>query len=368
MRKQRVEFVAEEKKNKPFVQKTEVKQKTKKSQGSLDDSFGLGDSGDTPDTQAVDTVLGTDDGGSRSWRIAASMVNRYRPVPQLVWPIVHAVYGRSGEIGEPDPLMFSTVSQLIIRASADRTLHPDSLDAKSISLPEAIRTIGTDVAAAICLIHAICRRVSNTVSERVSRPILDDALLRAHIGFYVGRLSRSCGPGRGLIAGFAGRCGLAVQIAAGDTEQAGRALTGMASGQEMSEICNNVYGCDPLEVAALSFISGGCCRDIAFGISSYSKKGKEQLLDSEQKKWLALFTVIEGSRMGQGAQLDGELWETLGYDAARKEELGALIVKAQRRGHGWQWITQPQLLSAEEKSGPAKTPQEIRQSRKKDLR
>jgi len=363
--------VVEEKKNKAPREKAAIAGKGRpKPSASLDEEFGLTADEDVQGAaqKSVETALESEDPGSRSWRIAASMVNRYRPVPHLVWPIVHAVYGRSGEIGEADPMMFSTVSQLIVRSSADRALNPVPVETKSVSLTEAVRAVGVDVAAAICLIHAVCRRISNTVNDRVSRPILDDALLRAYIGLYVGQLSPHCGAGRGLLAGFAGRCGLAVQIAAGGTDQAGRALTGMASGQDMSEICNTVYGCDPLEVAALSLISGGCCREIAFGISSYSLKGKEHIPGSEQEKWLALFSVIEGARMGQHTQLPPSLWGILGYDETQKENLNNFLVKAQRRGHGWLWITQPQLLNAEEGSVPARTPEEIRQSRKDQLK
>ena len=36
--------------------------------------------------------------------------------------------------------------------------------------------------------------------ERVARPIIDDALLRTHLGFYIGSLSPEAGAGRGTEA------------------------------------------------------------------------------------------------------------------------------------------------------------------------
>ena len=285
---------------------------------------------------------------ARGWRIAANMVNRFRPVPHLMWPIIYAVYGRAGEIGRPDPNFFSSVSALIMRAASDRTLVQDATLDPHRNLAEAISRLGPDVAAASCLVHSICRRISTAVAERVSRPILDDALLRTHIGYYVGLLSPSMGAGRGMIAGFAGRCGLAVQIAAGDSEQAQRALTGMATGQDMGLVCNNVYGCDPLEVAAMSLIAGGCCREIAFGISSYIAPGRETTPGSEQYRWLALFSVIESMRMAQADAISEEYWQALGYDAKKRTQLQEHITTSQHRGHGWNWITQPQLVSGDE--------------------
>ncbi|MFN8391062.1 MAG: hypothetical protein U0136_12300 [Bdellovibrionota bacterium] len=297
------------------------------------------------------------------WRVAAAMVSRFRPVPQLMWPIVHAVYGKPGDLGEPDAMFFSSVGQLVVRASQDKTLNRSSTPNTGGNLTQSVTAIGSDVAAAVCLIHAVCRKVSTVVAERVSRPILDDALLRTHIGYYVGMLSPSMGAGRGMLAGFAGRCGLAVQIAAGEIDQAQRALTGMASGQDMTIVCNNVYGCDPLEVAALTLISGGCCREIAFGISSYSATKKDIVPGSEQYRWLSLFSVIEAMRMGRVESISPELWSELGYTTTSQEELRQHIVASQRRGHGWSWLTQSQVLGGKAADG-GKDAKESKPSRK----
>ena len=282
----------------------------------------------------------------RSWRVAASIVNRLKPVPRLLWPVIHSVYGKAGVIQQPDAMTFSNVVQVILRAAEDKTLAPLAKEGERLNLAQSVALIGPDVAAAVCLVHAVCRRIYSVVPERVARPIVDDALLRTQLGFYAGSTSPQAGSGRGMIAGFAGRCGLAVQIAAGDMEQAQRALVGLASGKDMTQVCMSVYGCDPLEVAALTLISGGCCREIAFGISSYTSRGKDVEPGSEQYRWLSLFSVIEGLRMGHADRVEESYWRMLGYDAATRENLNKQIVASQRRGHGWQWMTQT-LLNAD---------------------
>ncbi len=314
----------------------------------------------------VETDLGLEGPQGRSWRMASSIVNRYRPVAHLMWPLIHAVYGKAGEIGKPDPMTFSSVTQLLVRAGEDKTLAGEKAKqrkADTRGLTRVYELIGSDVAGAVCLVHAICRKITSTVSEKVSWPILDDALLRTHIGYHVGKLAKDVGPGRGMVAGFAGRCGLAVQIASGDTEQAGRALAGMASGQDMGIVCTSVYGCDPLEVAALTLISGGCSREIAFGISAYAARGREAPEDHDQFLWFALFSIIEAYRMGQANEIPQRCWEVLGFTASRREELFQHVMNSQRRGHGWAWIAEPQVKASE---APLMSPSEIRKKRDKE--
>ncbi len=320
------------------------------------DGFGSdGDDEDSPakrpnrELKAVEAELVNDTPEGRGWRIASNMVNRFRPVPHLVWPIVHSVYGRPGHLGKPDAMMFSALAPLVIHGATDRTLSQGASEIApegGRSLTESVAVLGADVSAALCLVHAVCRKIGTTIPEKVARPILDDALLRTHIGFYVGLHSEELGPGRGMIAGFAGRCGLAVQIASGETQQASRALTGMASGQDMAKVCATVYGCDPLEVAALALIGGGCCREVAFGISSYSSLHRDCVQGTDQYRWLSLFSIIEATRMGQAETVSPEHWRALGYDPAGQKALEEKIMNSQRRGHGWNWITQPTMGSA----------------------
>ena len=341
------------------------------------DADGLGDAWDLegeeneppPALRQAQPELNLQSPEGRGWRMASSIVSRYRPVAHLMWPLIHAVYGKQGEIGKPDPLTFSNVSQLLVRAGEDKTLAGDKAkqrppDSKGVA--RAYEAMGADVTGAVCLVHAVCRKITSTVNEKVSWPILDDALLRTHIGYHVGKLSRNVGAGRGMVAGFAGRCGLAVQIASGDKDQAGRALAGMASGQDMGVICTAVYGCDPLEVAALTLISGGCSREIAFGISAYASRNHEVPDDRDQFLWYSLFSVVEGYRMGQTDAVPEKCWEALGFTPARRGELFEHVMNSQRRGHGWHWLTEPQVMVHTEGDDKLRSPSEIRKKRATD--
>jgi len=322
-----------------------------------------------PALQQVENELTLQSPEGRGWRMASSIVSRYRPVAHLMWPLIHAVYGKAGEIGKPDPLTFTSVTQLIVRAGEDRTLAGDKAKKRSPEmkgLTRAYEAMGSDVAGAVCLVHAVCRKITSTVNEKVSWPILDDALLRTHIGYHVGKLAKDVGPGRGMVAGFAGRCGLAVQIASGDKDQAGRALAGMASGQDMGVICTAVYGCDPLEVAALTLISGGCSREIAFGISAYASREHEVPDDRDQFLWYSLFSIVEGYRMGQTDTVPEKCWEALGFTPSRRGELFEHVMNSQRKGHGWNWMTEPQVMANTEGDSKLRSPLEIRQKRASD--
>lgn len=280
----------------------------------------------------------------KGWEIAAAMVSRFRPVPRLLWPMINNVFGRAKEIGRPDPIIFATISPLIHRASQDKILFPAGAGKTALTLAEAVGALKPDVVAAICFCHAICRRVSAILADRVYRPILDDALLRARIGFHVGQYSSIAGSGRGMLAGFAGRCGLVIQLALGDVHQTQRALTTMASGGNMSEVCSRVFGCDPLEVAALALISAGCSREIALGIASFSAKTPTTLEPtSDRYRWLVLFSIIENLRLGTIDELPEEYWAELQIASSAKDELLHVVEQTQRRGHNWSWLTQAQL-------------------------
>lgn len=339
---------------------------------------------DGPDaTQFIDGPRG------ESWQVAARIVRDFRPVPRLVWVIIHNVYGRIGSNHHVDPMIFSDVEPLILRAATDKTLasspppapaaaaaphtppaqrqksvilsranvasleaaasapaQPEEIEVKN--LEHAVQIIGADVAASVCFIHAVCRRVANSVSEKVWRPILDDALLRAHMGYLVGRSSRGFGPGRGMMAGFCGRSGLAILIGSGSIDQAQAALSGLAAGVEIGQICTKVYGCNPLQVAAMAAVSAGFNRDIAVGVGSYNAEDTAVVSASEQDRWLSAFSIVENLRMNRRDDIDPNSWLVLAYTEAHKAELMKKIQNVQRRGHGWGWLTKPQLSAASE--------------------
>ncbi len=286
-----------------------------------------------------------------SWTIASRTVRDYKPVSGYLWRIVHAVLGRTDKIGAPDPMIFDALKPLIVQACSDRRLG--RLDLKTNSLDEAVKVVGADSAAAICVIYGVCRRISATLSERLWRPIIDDALIRASIGLLVGEKCASFGKGRGLLAGFSGRAGLAVQIAAGDLKKAQRALEGLAAGYQMKEVGTNIYGCDPLQVSAIILASAGVTVDAAYGIAAYSNEGKNLSVKSPSYLWLSVFTVAEHLRMSESEKIDPKFWRILGLDDESQSEIKGQVETLLRRGHNWEWllISQEDLLQEQTRKG-----------------
>jgi len=290
-------------------------------------------------------------GGDASWRRAASIVRDYRPVPWLFWVIIRSVYGKRHELGNPDPLAFFHVRTLLKQAIQDPVLGDGTTlpeDAPAPSLVHLVGKLGSDVCAALCFMHAVCRRVSSSLSERVWRPILDDALLRALIGYYVGSRALHGGAGRGMLAGFSSRSGLAIQIASGKSEQAKEALSGLAAGLDMRKVCFKVYGCDPLQVAALALIAGGCNRESAEGISSFEKAQVAFSSDDERFVWYSLFSIVEKLRMGRGQEVEPRMWQALSLSESALPHVMKKVQEGQRRGHGWRWVTSSQLSFSED--------------------
>lgn len=281
-----------------------------------------------------------------SWDVAAAVVKKYRPVPWILWRLIHGLFGKPGKTGKVDPIAFDLVRPLILNASKDKTLmKSESLKAGSFTrLDEAADAIELDVCAALCVVHGVCRRISVSLAERVRRPILDDALMRAQIGYHVGRHSDRFGRGRGILAGFSGRSGLAVLIASGDMTQAQRALEGLASGMDIRRVGITVYGCDPLQVAAMTLSAAGCSIEAAFGVASFSGEGKAVNAKSEEFLWLSAFAISEHLRMGTTEQIEERYWEALGYQLADRAAIKEKAKILQRKGPSWGWIIAPQKI------------------------
>ena len=162
-----------------------------------------------------------------AWLEAKSIIEKFKPVPWFIWRLSHFVLGRSGEIKQLDQGLVFGLRRLLFAAASDKVLGSGR---KIDNTREALSLVSSDVVAAVSVIHAICRRLSKCDFERIWRPILDDALLRARIGVVVGEVVPEFGSGRAMLAGFAGRLGLAILISSGSLEQAQRCLELLASG------------------------------------------------------------------------------------------------------------------------------------------
>ena len=293
-----------------------------------------------------------------SWQTASNLVAKFNPVPGVLWPVVRGVFSGS-QLGKGGQMAFWSMAPLLHAALPDKTLGKKAAttltdSSKEPSLTQTIDLLGIEVAAALCFMHSVSRRASSSVPEKVSRPILDDALLRAQIGYLVGEHYSEFGVGRGMLAGFAGRCGLAIQIALGTPEQVRQTLEALAAGIEMNEVGLRVFGCDPLQVAAMALAAGGLSRDAAIGVAAFSLTDGESRASEESFLWLSAFSIIEEIRMGRSSEIKSRYWRALGIDASGQETIKREATTLLRRGHSWGWIVSSKLQDKDEEAEDAK--------------
>ena len=280
--------------------------------------------------------VASDSSEAVSWRLSRHMVTAFQPVPWFIWRLCNYVLGKPGNIGDVSEGLVFGLKKLIIAAAGDELLGNGS---KPLSVRKALDVLEPDVVAAMAVIHAVCRRLASKPYERIWRPILDDAVLRARIGFHVGKECAEFGSGRGMLAGFAGRCGLVILISTGAEDQAKRALEMLATGSFIKNVGMSVYKCDPLQVSAMVLTAAGCGRDAAFGTVSYSvEQPLKALSGKEQHQWLSAFSVCEAVRQSSTDSIAAKHWEILGLSTDKRAALLEVSKKTLRRGHGWHWL------------------------------
>lgn len=279
----------------------------------------------------------SDETKARSWETARAIVEEFQPVPWFIWRLSNYVFSSSNKVTQLTDGAVLGLRRLLFAAASDSFLGEGT---KVNSIHKALQILSPDVVAAVAVIHAVSKRLAVCQFERIWRPILDDAILRSQIGFLVGERNKEFGAGRGMLAGFAGRCGLAILIASGELEQARKALELLASGADISSVGMSVYGCDPLQVSAMTLTAAGCGRDAAFGTVGYASplSGFEGENES-QFCWLSAFAVVEMVRTGRQREVDERFWEALGYNLGQdRGDLVSVSESLLKRGHNLNWI------------------------------
>ncbi|MCB0330216.1 MAG: hypothetical protein KDD70_11140 [Bdellovibrionales bacterium] len=273
---------------------------------------------------------------TKLWLAAGEVVRDFKPVPWFIWRLSNFVLGRAGHIGEVSEGLVFGLRRLMFAVASDSVLGSGE---KVNSVRKALSLVPSDVIAAAAVVHAICRRLAKKPHERIWKPILDDALLRAQIGFRVGRQCESFGGGRGMLAGFAGRAGLTVLIAGGDLDSARKALELLATGKTIKETGLLVYKCDPLQVSAMLLTASGIGRDAAFGTVSFAiDPDNPPLVSEEQKRWFATFQIVEFVRANEIARIPETSWEIVNCSDDDRSRIIDAAKIAVRRGHGWHWM------------------------------
>jgi hypothetical protein len=269
---------------------------------------------------------------------ARRTVLEFQPAPQFIWRVVNYCLGRGGRINKLDDGLLFGLKTLLLNLSADPILGKGGTPK---NIREVTESVPSDVIAAVSAIHAVCRKLKSRDFHAVWGPILDDALIRALLGFYVGQMSESFGPGRGMLAGFSGRSGLAVLVATGTTKQAQDAIALLSSGRSIQDVARDLYGTDPLEVSAMILSACGLGKDAVLGVAGYAAgvSARVASLAIEQRRWLAALTVTDVARMGNLSDVPEDFWTLLEYDSrAERQELEQIVLTLKRRGHGLSWL------------------------------
>lgn len=283
----------------------------------------------------------------RTWRKARELVERLRPVPWFIWRIPNFVFGKDGKINQLPEGMLIGLKRVVCRAASDPYM---GVGREISTVRDALKVITADVIAAVSVIHSIGRRMESFPHSRIWGPILDDALLRAQIGHDLGRRRAQFGGGRGMLAGFASRIGMAVLIALADQAQATKALERLAGGAALADVGIEIFGCAPLQVSAMLLTAAGCGKDAAFGILQFGAgSAMTGPLDTVELQWASAITLCEHVRLGQADQLQDSLWDA--FAVLNDEERRAILDDAKisaRRGTSWGWLIQGTVKESEQ--------------------
>lgn len=273
-----------------------------------------------------------------SYSCARELVHTFCPVPQIIWRICSYALGRPNQVNRLAEGTLFGLKRLALAIGSDATLGGGHGNLSSVR--QVVDAVPSDVIAASAVIHAICRKLQTKELRGAWEPVLNDALLRAHVGFFVGSVCDSFGPGRGMLVGFAGRIGLAILLASGTVEQAGLSLSGLAQGRQLDEITLEVYGTASLHVAGMVLLAAGCGRDALLGVGAYGmSRAHQRLMHPDSRRWLAGFSIVENLRSGSVESIPEDLWLHLEFvRQAERVEMQEVVKMLLQKGHGWEWM------------------------------
>lgn len=277
-------------------------------------------------------------GQPAAFQAASAIVTEFKPVPWFVWRLTNFVFSpAAGKKNLPEGFVLGLRRLLFATASDTVFGRGDKVN----SLREALAILDPEVVGAVSAIHAICRRLSSSqASDRIWRPILDDALIRARIGYHVGCRQNDFGGGKGMLAGFVSRIGLAIAIARGGDDRARAALEMMAAGRDSEYVGTDLYGCHPLYIGAMVLSAIGCGGNASLGVLAHLASSPHDIVSNfEQRQWLACQTIVEALRTGTTAVVGDQDWTVLCLDSKEVQE--ELIKSSRvyiRRDHGLYWL------------------------------
>lgn len=276
-------------------------------------------------------------GQPMAFQAATDIVKDFRPVPWFVWRLTNFVFS-PGTVRHNLPEGFVLGLRRLLFATASDPIFGEG--EKVNSLRQALAMLSPEVVGAVSAVHAICRRLTFHGNDRIWRPILDDALIRARIGYHVGAAQPEFGGGRGILAGFIGRIGLAVAIARGGDAEARQSLELIAQGKDAAVVCGELYGCHPLYIGSMILSAIGCGGHASLGVLAHLATSPHEIVSNfEQRQWLAAYSVTEAMRAGTPEIVELQDWQMLELeDQEAQEKLLSDARRYIRHGHGLAWL------------------------------
>ncbi len=271
-----------------------------------------------------------------SLNLAAEIVTSFKPVPWFIWRLTNFVFSPGAKRDLPEGFVLG-LRRLLFATASDELFGSGE---KVNSLKQSLQILSPEMVGSVSAIHAICRKLSSKGLERFWRPALDEALLRSRIGYLTGLHQTDFGGGRGFLAGFVGRVGLAILIASGDEERAQAMFEDLSLGNDLGEVGKQIYGCHPLHVGGMLLSAIGCGGNACFGLVAFlSATPLEIISNFEQRQWLASLTIIEAIRNGAIDQVAQDHWEVLNLDnRERRDHIVNVSRPYVRVDHGLHWL------------------------------
>jgi len=276
-----------------------------------------------------------------SFDAAKQIIQELEPIPWFVWRLSNYVLGKSGRPIKAGQGLVLGLNKLLLAAAADRVLGTaDPIK----TAREAHKVLRSDVIVAASIIQAVSKRLKTKNNELLWSPLLEEALTRAHVGFFVGQLNSDFSPGRGMLAGFASKVGFIILLASGGQHDAEKALGLVQEGQSMRAVCLKIYRTDPMQVSALLLSACGCGKDSSFGTMAYGSYQAAEIVTNngtyEQQQWLAAYVLIEAAITKQLQGVDELYWKALSFgEQSDRDELAELVNIMLAKGHGWEWMS-----------------------------
>jgi hypothetical protein len=277
---------------------------------------------------------------------ARELTEEFKPVPWYIWKLAMYCIGvNSSKINELKEGSVLGLNKIILEIANDQIIGNEI----PINSPrEALKVTPSDVIASMCILFSISKKLSK-YSHNYSylKPLLDDAYLRAQIGYFCGKLNPEFGPGRGILGGFAGRIGLIVLIAMGKPGQGKKALELLAKGDTILDVGLEVYECAPLHVSAFLLSASGVGMDAALGIiqfedSKIKDKSNEFLVNAKAvylNRWKSILEIIEYARFGKITEVPEATWmKFASITEAEILYIEDLCEELKHKSDTWNWM------------------------------